>query len=395
MFVRAKEQGTTEQYFAVEITGCYLGIRVKNPDLFEDNSMANGYGFLWESENPTEVNEDGVVIRYKDNVTAETFVVEAEALYDIPEDEEVYTWLKDPDNSPIITAENPYIPGGDVCYSVEVSEIFNNENFYQWLLWRKKDFLLAPLRLHGNSEDSIESQITLNRKMINEQGRQLASHNRVRKLISWTNKNNVLKLNDFTCEWNASSFCFNKIFLSIDFINTCKERAGLEFYGEGNIRYTRLAFCWALRERNNTNEPIPGALYAEIQKYEDNQDYYYDSENNLYKSNVIEIRKDVRYEYTLSSKNVLIMHRDKQEIDSNTWKYKWHSLATGIGDVDYDDAILASQSWHFDNLNPYQTSFTYEYKGRKVISWTLEVWAHQNINENPDLTLFYFNVKPH
>lgn len=224
-------------------------------------------GFLWESDRPSLVNQNGVVTEYIDSKwEGWEGALTNNLLLKVESTEKVADILTHPYYKPI----NPRLPSTDarpelietesMSYSVKVPaqtgllrSPLRQISFRNWLWINKKDLIVVPLKLHTDS-------YLMPRRMLNEKGKKTYSTTKIRPWI--IGQPGGTKWPAYVGKWENDDWIFPDIQFSD--LNNFVDFLGIDGYNENNEPYSTIGFCFSVRNKHHDSQKsIPGGLYAE------------------------------------------------------------------------------------------------------------------------------------
>lgn len=224
-------------------------------------------GFLWESDRPSLVNQNGVVTEYIDSKwEGWEGALTNNLLLKVESTEKVADILTHPYYKPI----NPRLPSTDarpelietesMSYSVKVPaqtgllrSPLRQISFRNWLWINKKDLIVVPLKLHTDS-------YLMPRRMLNEKGKKTYSTTKIRPWI--IGQPGGTKWPAYVGKWENDDWIFPDIQFSD--LNNFVDFLGIDGYNENNEPYSTIGFCFSVRNKHHDSQiSIPGGLYAE------------------------------------------------------------------------------------------------------------------------------------
>ena len=224
-------------------------------------------GFLWESDRPALVNQNGIVTEYINSEWEEwEGALTNNLLLSVDSTEDVADILTHPYSkaSPIARrwtdARPELIETESMSYSVKVppqsisvTSPLRQLSFRNWLWINKKDLIVVPLKLH------MESYL-MPRRMLNEKGKKTYSTTKIRPWI--IGQPGGKKWPAYVGKWENDDWVFPDIQFSD--LNDFVDFLGVDGYNENNEPYSIIGFCFSVRNKHHNNQlNIPGGLYAE------------------------------------------------------------------------------------------------------------------------------------
>ena len=261
----------------IKITKYILGIIYPYSYYLEDGSVKtyeNMRGFLWESDRPALVDQNGTIIQYVGESWDTWDTLPDEYKLTVMPTEEVKDILLQPYTT-IIEDNNEKIRDATAILSVDENNIarvtvpeesetvispLRKESFRNWLWINKKDLIAFCVRIHEKEND-------IPRRMIGEKGKKYYSNTKVRRLIGgkgfngeyvvmpgysgfWSSNDN---------DWHFPEISYNSI------VNGAVSLLGMDGYTDQNHAYTTIGVCFSVRNKkrslNGTNPR--GGLYIE------------------------------------------------------------------------------------------------------------------------------------
>ena len=242
----------------------YKGINNKTEEIIPYKYEMQG--FLWESDRPALVNQNGVVTEYIDNEWEEwEGTLTNNLLLKVDSTEKVadilsYPYYKAPvarrwtDARPELTETESMSYSVKVpSQSISVTSPLRQISFRNWLWINKKDLIVVPLKLHMDS-------YLMPRRMFSEKGKKTYSTTKIRPWI--IGQPGGRKWPAYVGKWENNNWIFPDIQFSD--LNDFVDFLGVDGYNENNEPYSTIGFCFSVRNKHHDSQKsIPGGLYAE------------------------------------------------------------------------------------------------------------------------------------
>ena len=243
----------------------YKGIDSKTEEIIPYNYEMQG--FLWESDRPALVNQNGIVTEYIDSKWERwQGILTKKLLLSVDSTEYIAHILTHPYHkaSPVVTKSTDARPEltetESMSYSVKVplqsvsvTSPLRRESFRNWLWINKKDLIVVPLKLHMDS-------YLMPRRMLNEKGKKTYSTTKIRPWI--IGQPGGKKWPAYVGKWENDDWIFPDIQFSD--LNDFVDFLGVDGYNENNEPYSTIGFCFSVRNKHHDSQiSTPGGLYAE------------------------------------------------------------------------------------------------------------------------------------
>lgn len=251
----------------IRITNYILGISYPYTYKIDGNNItlynsSKVQGFLWESDKPALVDQNGTIIEYVNEEWEEWTAIPQDELLPVMTDKEVESILLQPyqtnEGSTIDARVRMTKINDSITFSTANTNSPFNERFKNWLWVNRKDFIIAPVRLHLKENE-------ISRRMIDERGNKSYSSARVRRLIGNVDLNkNPIKIPNIKGTWSNGTWTFPSLSYG-DLQNKISYFLGIDGYDRSNDPYSTMGFCFSVRDKKYTNaqKGVPGGLYSD------------------------------------------------------------------------------------------------------------------------------------
>lgn len=254
----------------IKITNYILGISYPYTYKIDGNNFtlydsSKVQGFLWESDKPALVDQSGTIIEYVNEEWEEWTAIPQDDILPVMTDKEVESILLQPYQTNEGTTIDARVRMTKINDSITFSAAETNNpfdvRFKNWLWVNRKDFIIAPVRLHLNGNE-------ISRRMIGERGNRFYSSARARRLVGNVNLNkNSIKMPNIKGTWSNGTWTFPSLSYE-DLQNKISYFLGIDGYNQSNNPYSTIGFCFSVRNKKiaytpSHNQDAPGGLYAD------------------------------------------------------------------------------------------------------------------------------------